>query len=90
MKARSDFIKRNTKKEEQSVLAFKERTVPEPRKGTPLKNKMRSKTSLVKKKEAKKRLKDHFMEHNRMPKFWLTKYNTQLKKENKIEIWEML
>ena len=67
------FHQKEHKEEEQSVLAFHEGTVPKSRKGTALKNKMCSKTSLVKRKIAKERLKDHFEEHNRMPKLHWTK-----------------
>ena len=64
-------------KKHQSTFRFhqkeQEGTVPKSRKGTALKNKMCSKTSLVKRKKAKERLKDHFEEHNRMPKLHWTK-----------------
>ena len=62
------FHQKEHKEEEQSALAFQEGTVPKSRKGTALKNKICSKTSLGKGKKIKKRLKDHFEEHNRMPK----------------------
>ena len=48
------FHQKEHKKEEQSVLAFQEGTVPKSRKGTALKNKMCSKTSLVKKEKRQK------------------------------------
>ena len=67
------FHQKEHKEEEQSVLAFQEGTVPKSRKGTALKNKMCSKTSLGKGKKVKERLKDHFEEHNRMPKLHWTK-----------------
>ena len=54
------FHQKEHKEEEQSVLASQEGTVPKSRKGTALKNKMCSKTSLKKGKKAKKRRKDHF------------------------------
>ena len=67
------FHQKEHKEKEQSLLAFQKGTVPKSRKGTALKNKMCSKTSLVRRKKAKKRLKDHFGEHNRMPKLYWTK-----------------
>ena len=46
------FYQKEHKEEEQSVLAFQEGTVPKSRKGTALKSKMCSKTSLVKRKKS--------------------------------------
>ena len=48
------FHQKEHKEEERSVLAFQEGTVPKSRKGTALKNKMCSKTSLVKKEKSQK------------------------------------
>ena len=48
------FQQKEHKEEDQSVLAFPEGTVPKSRKGTALKNKMCSKTSLVKKEKSQK------------------------------------
>ena len=53
------FHQKEHKEDEQAVLAFREGTIPKSRKGTAPKNKMCSKTSLVKWEKAKKRLKDH-------------------------------
>ena len=67
------FHQKEHKEEEQPVLAFQEGTVPKSRKGTAPKYKMCSKISLVKWEKAKKLLKDHFEEHDRMPKLHWTK-----------------
>ena len=48
------FQQKERKGEEQSVLAFQEGTVPKSRKGTALKNKICSKSSLVKKEKRPK------------------------------------
>ena len=48
------FHQKEHKEEEQSVLDFQEETVPKSRKGTALKNKMCSKTSLAKKEKSQK------------------------------------
>ena len=91
---KDQFLPLETRNSEQLVpllaiddhFAFQEGTVPESRKGTALKNKMCSKTSLVKKEKSKKRLIDHFVEHNRMPKFTGRNKTLAWKTGNKIEI----
>ena len=76
IKARSDFIKRNTKKRNNLFFLFEEGPFQNQERERLWKTKCAQKHHSSKRKKAKKRLKDHFEEQNRMPKLHWTIWNS--------------